>query len=81
MSDENPPFEVGQIIKLGLIGWGKGGDPMFKHKNYIIFLKEFKGKKLELNALLEIKIKKVFPNFGIAELTGDQSEENKDGDM
>lgn len=68
MSDENPPVNAGDVLKLGLTGWGKGGDPMFKHKNYIIFLKEFKNKKLELNALLDIRITKVFPNFGLAEL-------------
>lgn len=62
-----PPVEVGDILKLGIVKIGVNGDPIMIHEHFIIFLKEKEKKKIQLNELIEIKIMKVFPNFAFAE--------------
>ena len=64
--DINPPVEIGDVLKLGITRVGKDGDPIMIHKNFIIFLKDFEKKSVELSKLIEIKITKVFPNFAFA---------------
>jgi len=61
----NTPVEVGEVLKLGVVKFGKEGDPILIHKNFIIFLKDVKD--IELNTMIEVKITKVFPHFALAE--------------
>ncbi len=65
--DKNPPVEVGDVLKLGIVKMGADGDPIMIHKKFIIFLKDKEKKAIELNTLMEVKITKVFPNFAFAE--------------
>ena len=61
-----PPVKIGDIFKLGIIRFGKNGDPILKYKNLIIFLKENNGKSIPLNEMIEIKITKIGSNFAYA---------------
>ena len=62
-----PPVEVGDILKLGVTGFGGNGDPIMVYQHFIIFLKEKEKVKILLNTLIEIRIIKVLPNFAFAE--------------
>jgi len=64
--DINPPVEIGDVLNLGIDRMGRDGDPIMTYKNFIIFLKDFKKKSVELSKLIEVKITKVFPNFAFA---------------
>lgn len=61
------PLKVGDVFKLGVVRFGKKGDPIMIYKKFVIFLKDTKERKVQLNTLIEIKITKVLPNFAIAE--------------
>jgi len=63
-----PPVKVGEVIKLGVVGFGKKGNPFFKHKDYIIFLEEYKGVQISLNQMISIKITKVFDKYSFAQI-------------
>ena len=62
----NPPVKVGEVFKLGIVRFGKDGDPIMIHKNFIIFLKDLEREGVQLNAMFEIKITKVLPKFAFA---------------
>ncbi len=62
----NPPVKVGEVLKLGIVRFGRDGDPIMIHKNFIIFLKDADRKDVQLNVMFEIKITKVLPNFAFA---------------
>lgn len=70
------PIRINEIIRASVNRFGKEGDPIFIHKNFIIFLKN-KDKinvrlneilKIRLNEILKIRINKILPKFAIAEL-------------
>lgn len=63
-----PPVKVGETIKRSIVSFGKNGDPIMKVDRYVLFIKETKGKKFALNDLIEVKVTKVLPNYGFAEL-------------
>jgi len=66
--DTTPPVQVGDVLKLHVVNFGKkSGDPMMIHKRFIIFLKDIAPRRIELNALIEIRIMRVLPNFAFAE--------------
>jgi len=62
-----PPVKVGDVLKLGVVRFGRDGDPIMIHKKYIIFLKGIEKRGVELNTMIEIKITKVMPRFAFAE--------------
>lgn len=68
MGSKIPPVRVGETIKLGVVGFGKKGNPMFKLKGYTIFLEKFEGVAIVLNQMIPIRITKAFENFGFAVL-------------
>ena len=63
-----PPVKIGEIIKLGVMGFGKKGNPFFRYKNYVIFLENYKDIPLTINQMMSIKIIKVFHNYGFADI-------------
>ena len=65
--ETEPPVKVGDVLKLGVVKFGRDGDPIMIHKKFIIFLKDVKRMAIQLNALIEVKITKVLPNFAFAE--------------
>ena len=65
----SPPIQVGKILKLGVIKFGKKGDPIMIYKDFVIFLKGIEKRGVELNKIIEIKITKVMPKFALAEMT------------
>lgn len=72
MLNENatPPVKVGDVLKLGVVRFGKDGDPILMHAGFVIFLKGVKG-GVELNKMFEVRITKVLPHFAFAEKTND----------
>ena len=60
------PVKIGDILKLGVVRFGKEGDPILIHKGFIIFLKDLRGDSVSLNTLIEIEITKVLPKFALA---------------
>ena len=69
MSENLPPVKVGEILKLGVAKFGRDGDPIMIHKEFVIFLKGIEKRGVELNKIIEIKITKVMPKFAFAERT------------
>ena len=63
------PVKIGDILKLGVVKFGKEGDPIMIHKKLIIFLKDKEKRGIELNTMIEVKITKVLPHFAFAERT------------
>ena len=63
-----PPVQVGQTIKLGIVGFGKKGNPMMKFKGYTIFLEKYQDTPITLNQMISIRITKTFDKFGFAVL-------------
>lgn len=68
MLDENktPPLKVGDVLKLGVVRFGKDGDPIMMHAGFVVFLKGVKG-GVQLNTMFEVRITKVLPHFAFAE--------------
>ena len=61
--------KVGDVLKLGVVRFGKKGDPIMIHNGLVIFLKNLDKKGgVQLNTMVEIKITKVFPKFAFCEL-------------
>ena len=67
MEEKNPPVKVGEILKLGVVRFGRDGDPIMIKDRFIIFLKDAERKGIELNTMIKIRITKVLPNFSFAE--------------
>ena len=65
-----PLIKIGEVLKLGVVRFGRDGDPIMVYEGFIIFLKEKKA--IELNTLIEVKIIKVLPKFAFAERTEDK---------
>lgn len=63
-----PPVEVGDCLEVEVENFGRTGDPMIKVERYIIFVKLPEGKKLEIGNKVNIKVTKVNPAVGFAEL-------------
>ncbi len=71
-----PPVKVGDELEMPVVGFGKTGDPMLRiegelgseGRGYVIFVKDTNLQDLVLGTMLKVKIDKVFPNFGLAEL-------------
>ena len=66
---EKPPVNVGDKMKLGVVRFGKNGDPIMMHKGFVIFLKGIPTGGVPLNSMFEIKITKVLPKYAFAEKT------------
>ena len=62
-----PPIKVGDVLKLGIVRFGRDGDPIMIHKEFVIFLKGLEKRGVELNKIIEVKITKVMPKFAFAE--------------
>ena len=67
--ENEPPIKVGDVLKLGVTKFGRDGDPIMVHKEFVIFLKGIEKRGVELNKIIEIKIIKVMPKFAFAERT------------
>jgi predicted RNA-binding protein with TRAM domain len=63
------PVKIGDILKLGIRGFGTDNDPLFNYKNFVIILKNYEKNSLRLNTLIEIRITKVFQHYAFAEMT------------
>lgn len=61
------PVKIGDVINIGIIRFGKNGDPVIKYKNFIIFLKNLNGKGVPIKQMIKIKIIRVFKNYAFAE--------------
>ena len=59
-------IKVGDKLKLGVLRFGKDGDPILIKDGFIIFLKD-KGRGVQLNTIIEVKVTKVFSNYAFAE--------------
>lgn len=73
MSEEKerkPPVKEGDILELTVCGFGKTGDPMVKKETYVLFIKNCQGITVLMDQEMEIKVTKVLPNFGFAEMIG-----------
>jgi predicted RNA-binding protein with TRAM domain len=68
---QNPPVKEGQVHNGTVVGFGKTGDPIIKIEKYTIFLKDCNPMP-ELNAVVPVKIVKVLPSFGFAEVLPDE---------
>ncbi len=60
------PVKVGDVLKLGVVRFGRDGDPIMIHKMFVIFLKDIEKRGVELNKMIDIKITKVMPKFAFA---------------
>ena len=67
-----PPVKIGDILKLGVVKFGKSGDPIMIYKDYVIFLKNIEKGGVQLNTMIEIKITKVTQRFAFAERKNDK---------
>ena len=70
-SDEErltPPVKVGTIINLIVVGFGNNKDPILKVEKYVVFLKVLDGSQLKVGDEVQVKIVKVLPKFGFAEM-------------
>ena len=67
MNEEiKPPVKIGDVLKLGVVKFGKNRDPIMKYKNLIIFLKGEIKRGIPLNEMIKVKITKVSSNFAFA---------------
>ncbi len=62
------PIHINQILKLPVDRFGKEGDPMFVHRDFIIILKSKEKIKVRLNEFMKIRITKSLDKFAIADL-------------
>ncbi|HED05061.1 MAG TPA: hypothetical protein ENI61_00070 [Ignavibacteria bacterium] len=62
------PVKIGQELKLGIIGWGKKGNPIMKYKGFIVCLRNFENIKLEIQKMMNIRIVKVMDKIAFAEI-------------
>ncbi len=69
--ENKTPLKVGDTLKLGVVRFGRDGDPILIHEGLIIFLKDMEKKGVELNTTINIKITKVCENFAFAERTNE----------
>lgn len=65
------PVYINQILKLPVTRFGKEGDIIFMHKNFIIFLKTEGKIEVRLNEFIEIRITKIMPSFALAVLVSE----------
>lgn len=66
-----PSVKVGEQYRLVIAGFGKNGDPFVSVDKYILFLKPGKkGKPLKLDpkSAVDIKVTKILPKLGFAEI-------------
>jgi len=63
---KNPPMNYGDVLKLRVIRFGKKGDPIMIHKGFVVFLKDFNKKGIELNRAIRVKIVKILEKFAFA---------------
>jgi predicted RNA-binding protein with TRAM domain len=68
---QTPPVSVGAELELEVKSFGVNGDPVLKVEKYVLFLKLPKGREVGLGDELEVRVTKVLPNFGFAELVFD----------
>ena len=66
-TDSEIPVKVGDVLKLGVIRFGRDGDPVMIYEGFVIFLKDIKKRGVQLNTMLEIQITKVCGKFAFAE--------------
>ena len=65
-----PPVKEGDILKLGVVRFGKkDNSPIMVHERFIIFLKDMGKRGVTLNEMIEIRITKVLPTCAFAERT------------
>lgn len=62
------PVHINQVLSLPIDRFGKEGDIIFMHKNFIIFLKSKKKLSVHLNEFVKIRITKIMPSFALAVL-------------
>ena len=65
--EDKLPLKIGDVLKLGVVKFGRNGDPILIQEGFVIFLKGLEKRGVELNAMVEIKITKVLPKFAFAE--------------
>ena len=63
-----PPVKVGNVLNLVVIGFGKNKDPILKADKYVLFLKLAEGVKVKKGEEVQIKVTRILPNFGFAEM-------------
>ena len=63
-----PPVNIGDTIELPVIGIGEKGDLIVSVNKYIVFVKVPVGTKIQTDECINLKITKVLPKFGFAEL-------------
>lgn len=63
-----PPVEKGEIISRGIVGLGDKGNPFVKVDGFIIYINDWKDKKVKIGEMLKLKITKVFKTFGFCEI-------------
>ena len=67
-NEKIPPVKIGENLNLGIVGWGKKGNPMMKYKGYTIFLEKFEGIQIKIKEMMPIRITKVFNRFAFAQI-------------
>jgi len=62
----NKPVHINQILKLTVDRFGKEGDLMFLHRDFVIIVKREDKVSVEMNKFMKIRITKVMPTFALA---------------
>jgi len=63
-----PPVEVGQILELPIMGFGKDEDPMMKHEGYVLFLRRSENVKMHRDQVIKVRVTKLLAHSGFVEL-------------
>ena len=68
MMSTEVPVKVGDALELKVFGIGRSGDLMVKVEKYVIFVKNASNVKLVPGMKVQVRITKVLPSYGFAEL-------------
>lgn len=66
--EKQKPIHINQILNLTVNRFGKEGDPIFVHKNFVIILKSKERLNISINEFMKIRITKILDKFAIGEL-------------
>ena len=77
MITKKSKLHINQILKLPIGGFGRQGDLIFYHKEFMIFVKPEGRIRFDLHKFMEIRITKISPTFALAVMVSDNINKEK----